>query len=58
MVKYVQPNIICDDLVCLNYHCFTNGHEVDAELIEHMIRVLAYSTHKFHEIIDGGGNNE
>lgn len=57
-MKYVQPHIMFENQVWLNYLYYTNDNEVTAALIEHMIRVLAFSTIKFHKIINGDDNDE
>lgn len=56
-MKYVQPHIMFDNQVWLNYQYYTNDNEVTAILIEHMIRVLAFSTITFHKIINGDDND-
>jgi len=56
-MKYVQPSIMFDKQVWLNYQYYTNDNEVNADLIEHMIRVLALSTTTFHKIINGDDND-
>ena len=57
-MKYVQPHIMFENQVGLNYQYYTNDNEVTAALIEHMIRVLAFSTITFHKIINGDDNDE
>lgn len=57
-MKYVQPHIMFEDQVWLNYQYYTNDNEVTAVLIEHMIRVLAFSTITFHKIINGDDNDD
>ena len=55
-VKYVQPCIMFDSQVWINYQHYLGDSEVTPDLIEHIIRVLAYSTIKFHNIINGDEN--
>ncbi len=57
-MKYVQPHIMFENQVWLNYQYYTNDNEVTAALIEHMIRVLAFSTITFHKIINGDDNDD
>ena len=57
-MKYVQPHIMFENQVGLNYKYYTNDNEVTAALIEHMIRVLAFSTITFHKIINGDDNDD
>ena len=57
-MKYVQPHIMFENQVWLNYQYYTNDNEVTAPLIEHMIRVLAFSTITFHKIINGDDNDD
>lgn len=57
-VKYVQPHIMFENQVWLNYQYYTNSNEVTEVLIEHMIRVLAFSTITFHKIINGDDNDD
>lgn len=57
-MKYVQPHIMFENQVWLNYQYYTNDNEVTATLIEHMIRVLAFSTITFHKIINGDDNDD
>ena len=57
-MKYVQPIIMFDDSVCLNYQHYVGDNEVNANLIEHMNRVLAAATIIFHRIINGEDNDE
>ena len=57
-MKYVQPHIMFENQVGLNYQYYTNDNEVTAALIEHMIRVLAFSTITFHKIINGDDNDD
>lgn len=52
-MKFVQPYIMFEDQVWLNYQHYIGDNEVSATLIEHMIRVLAFSTITFHKIING-----
>lgn len=51
-IKYVQPVIVFDDRVWLNYQHYIGDNEVTPELVEHMIHVLAVATVKFHNIIN------
>ena len=57
-LKFVQPHIMFENQVWLNYQHYTGDNEVTAELIEHMIRVLAFSTITFHKIINGEDNDD
>ena len=57
-MKFVQPNIMFENQVWLNYQHYTGDNEVTAILIEHMIRVLAFSTVTFHKIINGDDNDD
>ena len=57
-MKYVQPHIMFENQVGLNYQYYTNDNEVTAALIEHMIRVLAFSTITFHKISNGDDNDD
>lgn len=57
-MKYVQPHIMFENQVWLNYQYYTNDNEVNEALIEHMIRVLAFSTITFHKIINGEDNDD
>ena len=57
-MKYVQPHIMFENQVGLNYQYYPNDNEVTAALIEHMIRVLAFSTITFHKIINGDDNDD
>ena len=57
-MKYVQPHIMFENQVGLNYQYYTNDNEVTAALIEHMIRVLAFSTITFRKIINGDDNDD
>lgn len=56
-MKYVQPHIMFENQVWLNYQHYLGENEVTAELIEHMIRVLAVSTITIHNIINGTDND-
>lgn len=53
-MKFVQPAIIFDSVWLQYQHFMPDGAEPTEKLIEHMIRVLAVATVKFHQII----NNE
>lgn len=57
-VKYVQPHIMFDNQVWINYQHYLGDNEVTPELIEHMIRVLTYATIKFNNIINGDDNDD
>lgn len=57
-VKYVQPHIMFDNQVWINYQHYLGDNEVTPELIEHMIRVLTYATIKFNKIINGDDNDD
>lgn len=57
-VKYVQPHIMFDNQVWINYQHYLGDDEVTPELIEHMIRVLTYATIKFNKIINGDDNDD
>ena len=57
-MKYVQPNIMFENQVWLNYQHYLGDNEVTPELIEHMIRVLAFSTITIHNIINGSDNDD
>lgn len=57
-IKYIQPHIMFDNQVWINYQHYAGDNEVTAALMEHMIRVLAYTTMKFHEIINNDGNDD
>jgi len=56
-VKFVQPVIVYDS-VWLNYQHFLGEQEPTMEVIEHMIRSLAFSTVKFHKYINNEDNDE
>ena len=56
-MKYVQPHIIFENQVWLNYHHYLGENEVTPELIEHMVRVLAFSANTIHNIINGNDND-
>lgn len=56
-MKYVQPHIMFENQVWLNYQHYLGENEVTAELIEHMIRVLAVSTITIHNIINCTDND-
>lgn len=56
-LKYVQPQIICGSNVWLNYQHFLGENEVTADLMEHMVHVLAFSVCKFHEYINNDEND-
>lgn len=56
-MKFVQP-VIFTDSVWLNYLHFLGEQEPTPELIEHMIRVLAFSMVQFHKIINNEDNDE
>lgn len=57
-VKYVQPHIMFDNQVWINYQHYLGDNEITPELIEHMIRVLTYATIKFNNIINGDDNDD
>ena len=57
-MKYVQPYIMFENQVWLNYQHYLGENEVTPELIEHMIRVLAISTITIHNIINGNDNDD
>lgn len=57
-LKFVQPHIMFENQVWLNYQHYAGDNEVTPELIEHMIRVLAFSTITFHKIINGEDNDD
>ncbi len=57
-MKYVQPHIMFDNQVWLNYQHYLGDNELTPELIEHMIRVLAFSTITIHNIINGSDNDD
>ena len=57
-MKYVQPHIMFDNQVWLNYQHYLSENEVTPELIEHMIRVLVFSTITIHNIINGNDNDD
>ena len=50
--------IMFDNQVWLNYQHYAGENEVTASLIEHMVRVLAFSTINFHKIINGDDNDD
>lgn len=52
-LKFVQPHIIIGNQVALNYQHYVGDNELTEELVEHMVRVLAYGIDKFHRIING-----
>lgn len=56
-MKYVQPHIMFDKQVWLNYQHYLGDAEPTDDLVEHMIRVLAVSTINFHKIINGEDND-
>lgn len=57
-MKYVQPHIMFENQVWLNYQHYLGENEVTQELIEHMIHVLAISTITIHNIITGNDNDD
>lgn len=56
-VKYVQPNIVFENQVWLNYQHYTDESGVTPDLIEHMIRVLDVSNTSFLRLINENGND-
>lgn len=52
-VRYVQAHIMFDSQVWLNYQHSLCCSEVTTEILEHMVRVLAYAAAIFHKIING-----
>lgn len=56
-VKYVQPHILFENQVWINYQHYFGENEVTPELIEHMIRVLSFATSTFHKILNGDDND-
>ena len=52
-IKFVQPHIMFEDQVWLNYQHYLGENEVTTDLIEHMIRVLSISTIQIHHYING-----
>jgi len=56
-VKFVQP-VIVSDSVWLNYQHFLGEQEPTLEVIEHIIRSLAFSTVQFHKYINNEDNDE
>lgn len=56
-VKFVQP-VIVSDSVWLNYQHFLGEQEPALEVIEHMIRSLAFSTVQFHKYINNESDDE
>lgn len=57
-MKYVQPHILFENQVWLNYQHYLGENEVTLELIEHMIRVLAFSTITILSILNGNDNDD
>lgn len=57
-MKYVQPHIMFENQVWLNYQHYLGENEVTPGLIEHMIRVLAFSTITIHNIVNGNDNDD
>lgn len=57
-VKYVQPNIMFENQISLNYQHYVGDNEVTEALIEHMITLLEYSTKSFNKIIKGDDNDD
>ena len=57
-LKYVQPYIMFDNQVWLNYQHYLGKTEVTPELLEHIINVLAYSTYTIHNFINGIDNDD
>lgn len=57
-MKYVQPHIMFENQVWLNYQHYLGKNEVTQELIEHMVHVLAISTITIHNIITGNDNDD
>lgn len=57
-MNYVQPYIVFEDQVWLCCQHYTDGKEVTATLLEHMINVLAFSTIKFRRIMNGDDNDD
>lgn len=55
-MKFVQPYIMFDDQVWLNYQHYVGENEVTPELVEHMIRVLGFGTTNFHNLINNNGD--
>lgn len=56
-VKYAQPVIAFKEHVWINYQHYIGDNEVTPELIEHMVRVLAFATIQFHKTINGDTND-
>lgn len=52
-LKYVQPAIVFGDSVWISYQHYIGSHEPELETVEHMIRVLAVATERFHNLLDG-----
>ena len=50
--KYVQPVLMFDDQVGINYQHFLGDNEVSETILEHMINVVAFATVKFHNILN------
>ena len=57
-MKYVQPHILFENQVWLNYQHYLGENKVTPELIEHMIRVLAFSTITILSILNGNDNDD
>lgn len=56
-VKYVQPTIVYDNHVWLQYQHYLGDADVEPEILEHIIKALAYTAAKFHSIIDNSNDN-
>ena len=57
-LKYVQCTIMFGEYVWLSYQHYIGEREPDADTIEHMIRVLAVATARFHKLLEEDENEE
>lgn len=51
-IKYVQPYLMGDNQVWINYQHYLGEGDVTPDIIEHMVRVLGVATVKFHKMIN------
>lgn len=51
-LKYVQPAIMFGDTVWISYQHYIGENEPELETVEHMIRVLAVATARFHKYLE------
>lgn len=56
-VKFVQPTIVYDNHVWLQYQHYLGDAEAEPAILEHIIKALAYTAAKFHSIIDNDNDD-